>query len=94
MDGHGNYLFCLNCIVAALGVHTERLHKQRLIKQKQEYQPILHMTKSEVTQKRLVDHVLHDDDSAHTFSAWWTELDDTEVVNVQFPHERHGLAGR
>ena len=48
MDGHGNYLFCLECIVASLGVHTERLHKQRVIKQKQEQQPILQMTKHEV----------------------------------------------
>lgn len=94
MDGHGNYLFCLECIVASLGVHTERLHKQRVIKQKQEHEPILQMTKQEVMQKRLEDHVLHDDESAHTFSAWWKELDDDEVVEVQFPHERHGLAGR
>ena len=94
MDGHGNYLFCLECIVASLGVHTERLHRQRLIKQKQEHQPVLQMTKQEVTQKRLEDHVLRDDESAQTFSAWWKELDDDEVVEVQFPHERHGLAGR
>ena len=77
---------CLECIVASLGVHTERLHKQRVIKQKQEHQLILQMTKHEVMQKRLEDHVLHDDDSAHTFSAWWKELDGDEVVEVQFPH--------
>ena len=94
MDGHRNYLFCLKCIVASLAVHTERLHKQRLIKQKQEHQPVLQMTKQEVTQNRLEDYVLHDDGSAQTFSAWWKELDDDEVVDVQFPHERHGLAGR
>lgn len=23
LDRHGNYLYCLDCIVAALGVHTE-----------------------------------------------------------------------
>ena len=75
-------------------MHTERLHKQRLIKQKQEHEPIVDMTKGEVAQKRLEDYVLRDDDDVHTFSAWWKELDADEVVEVQLPHERHGLAGR
>lgn len=68
MDGHVNYLFCLECIVASLGVHTERLHKQRVIKQKQEHEPILQMTKQEVTQKRLEDYVLRDDECSHLLS--------------------------
>ena len=93
MDCHGNYLFCLDCIVATLGVHTERLHKQRLIKQKQEHQPIVQMTKKEVIEKQLEDYVLHEDESVHTFSAWWREIGEDDVVEVQYPHERHGLAG-
>ena len=32
-------------------------------------------------------------DELLTFAAWWKTLDDDEV-EVQFPHERHGLAGR
>ena len=49
------------------------------------------MTK-EVTDQRLQNYVLHSDELL-TFAAWWKTLDDDEV-EVQFPHERHGLAGR
>jgi len=94
LDAHGNFLFCEDCIVACLGVHTERLHKQRVIKQKQKQQPILEMTKREVCQKKLESHVLHEDDDLLTFSVWWRTVADEEKVEVQFPHERHGLAGR
>ena len=94
LDGHGNYLYCLDCIVAALGVHTERLHRQRLIKQRQKHQPIVEMTKEEVQQQRLEDYVIHDDEDVQTFSVWWNGVTEDEVVEVQFPHERHGLAGR
>jgi hypothetical protein len=84
----------MDCIVAALGVHTERLHKQRRIKQRQKHQPIVEMTKEEVQQRRLEDYVIHDDDDMQTFSVWWKGVAENEVVEVQFPHERHGLAGR
>ena len=69
------------------GVHCSFLMcAHRTNRQKQEHQRILQMMKHEVMQKRLEDHVLHDNESAHTFSAWWKELDD-KVVEVQFPHE-------
>ena len=55
LDGHGNYLYCLDCIIAALGVHTERLHRQQLIKQRQKHQLIVEMTKEQVQQQRLED---------------------------------------
>ena len=29
-----------------------------------------------------------------TFGAWWKTLDDDKVVEVQYPHEHHGLAGK
>ena len=43
--------------------------------------------------------MLHDDDDDDnddilTFGAWWKLVDDDEIVEVQFPHERHGLAGK
>ena len=88
----GNYLCCLDCIVAALGVHTERLHRQHMIKQRQKHQPIVEMRKEEVEQQRLEEYVLRDDDDVQTFSVWWKEVAKEEVVEVQFPHERHGLA--
>ena len=52
------------------------------------------MTKGEVCQKRLESYVLHDDEAIQTFAAWWKTLADDETVEVQYPHERHGLAGR
>ena len=95
LDAHGNFLFCEDYIVACLDVHTERLHKQRIIKRKQKQQPIVEMTKGEVSEKRLESYVLHgDDEDLLTFAVWWRTLDDDQEVEVQYPHERHGLAGR
>ena len=52
------------------------------------------MTK-DVVEKRLENFVLHDpDDEMLTFGAWWKTVDDDEMVDVQYPHERHGLAVR
>ena len=34
------------------------------------------------------------EDEVLTFAAWWKTVDKDEVVEVQYPHERHGLAGR
>ena len=52
------------------------------------------MTKKEVIEQKLEDYVLHDDDEVQTFGAWWKTVDSDEVVEVQYPHERHGLAGK
>ena len=38
--------------------------------------------------------MLHDVDVNMTFDAWWKTVDDDEVLEVQYPHEHHGLAGR
>lgn len=51
------------------------------------------MSKKEVIEKNLTDFVLSEDDTL-TFGAWWKTLDDDDMVEVQYPHERHGLAGR
>ena len=58
---------------------------------------MVEMRKEEVEQQRLEEYVLHDDDDdddVQTFSVWWKGVAKDEVVEVQFPHERHGLAGR
>ena len=53
------------------------------------------MTKKNVVEKRLENFVLHDvEDGMLTFEVWWKTVEDDEVVEVQYPHERHGLAGR
>ena len=38
--------------------------------------------------------MLHNDDDMLTFEAWWKLVDDDEVVEVQYPHEHHGLTGK
>ena len=35
-----------------------------------------------------------DDGEMCTFEMWWKSLDEDEDVEVKFPYERHGLAGR
>ena len=88
-------MYCEDCIVSCLGVHTERLCKQWDIKRRQKHQPVVTMSKREVRQQKLESYVLHDaDDEALTFSQWWQMVADDEDVEVQFPYERHGLAGR
>ncbi len=93
VDGYGNLIFCRDCIVASLGVHTTRLQNQRAIKQKQSHSPVIEMAKKEVIEQHLTDFVLSDDDTL-TFGVWWKTLDADEMVEVQYPNERHGLAGR
>ena len=95
IDAHGNLLFYRDCPVTCLDVHTTRLQRQRLIKQKQKDEPIVEMTKDNVVEKRLENFVLHDlEDEMLTFDAWWKTVEGDEVVEVQYPHECHGLAGR
>ena len=60
IDTHSN-LFCQDCLVACLDVHTTWLQCQRLIKQKQKDQPIVEITKHNVVEKRLVLHDLEDE---------------------------------
>ena len=83
--------FCRECLVSCLGIHTTRITRQRVIKQKQKDQPIVELTKKEVAEKH---YVLHNDDDMLTFGAWWKLVDDDEVVEVQYPHEHHGLTGK
>lgn len=52
------------------------------------------MTKAEVEEKKLTAFVLHDDDDLVTFAVWWKSLANSEEVEVQYPQDRHGLAGR
>ena len=47
-----------------------------------------------MAEKHLEDYVLHNDDDMLTFGAWWKLVDDDEVVEVQYPHEHHGLTGK
>lgn len=51
------------------------------------------MTKKEVIEEKLTNNVIRDDGTL-TFGVWWKTLDDDDTVDVQYPHERHGLAGK
>ena len=66
------------------------------MKQRQKEQPIVEMAKREVVEKNLVDHVLRDDDDDDdlTFARWWKLKQDDDMIEVQYPHDRHGLAGK
>ena len=84
MDGQGNLLFCQQCIIACFGVQSERLHAQRVIKQKQNNQPVLMMTKNNVQEQRVEQYVLHSFEDMQTFSKWWKGLDTPEVIVPSF----------
>ena len=72
-----------------------RLHKQREIKKHQTQHPIEVMTKEEVERDRLQSFVLYDrEEESTTFARWWRSLSGSDVVEVKFPYERHGLAKR
>ncbi len=46
-------------------------------------------------EQKLEDYVLHDnEDDMLTFGVWWKTVDDEDVLEMQYPPERHGLAGR
>ena len=95
-DVHGNYLYCLACIVSNLGVHTERLPRQREIKVNQCQEPAITLAKREVIEKKLQSFMLYPmvNDICGGISDWWDTLLDDDTVEVKYPHERHGLAGR
>ena len=79
--------------MASLDVHTTRIQRQRLIKQQQNLNPVVEMKKKTVIESKLTAHVVNDDETL-TFGSWWKTLDDDDLVEVQYPHEQHGLAGR
>ena len=93
-DSLGNYLYCAACIHAALGVSKDRLTRQRNIKCKQSQQPTVDMVKSEVEEKRLGSYVIMPANVQASFKNWWRSRSPSAIVQVRFPHERHGNAGR
>ena len=96
-DAHGNYLYCYDCILHHLRIHSERLSRQRQIKVRQCQQPILSMTKKEAADQKLLPYVLYptDDDFAGTsYTTWWDSLSDSDEVEVKYPYEQHGLKGK
>ena len=52
------------------------------------------MTRSEVESEHLSQYVVMPQGCNLSFMAWWKSLNSTSTVTVQFPHERHGHAGK
>ena len=93
-DSMGNYLFCGECVRKMFHVSSQRLSRQRRIKQSQNQEPTKEMKKSEVEQERLSDYVVMPQDCEINFLVWWRSLNDDDKVTVRYPHERHGNAGK
>lgn len=90
-DALGNYRFCQTCITSVLEIGTQRLSHQRTIKCRQVLLPLVTMTKSDIINKHLEKAVVMPD-GEDNFKKWWPSLVDTDIVNVRYPHESHGLA--
>ena len=93
-DPMGNYLYCAACICASLRISKQRLARQRHIKRQQSQQPLVEMTKAAVEREDLGQYVVMPSDLEIAFKQWWRSLDSTVLVNVKYPHERHGNAGK
>lgn len=93
-DSLGNYLYCNSCIQSALCVSKDRLAKQRNIKRQQSQVPIVDMTKAEIEKQRLSAYVLMPEMVETAFNKWWRSMEPSATIQVRFPHERHGNAGK
>ena len=54
----------------------------------------MQLPKREVEQRRLVDYALQDDECDLTFTQWWKPKGEDDIIEVQYPHQRHRLAGK
>ena len=55
---------------------------------------MVNKTKSDVNNQKLSAFVLMPDTILMFFNTWWDSLPDDHVVDVRYPHERHGLEGK
>ena len=71
-----------------------RLSRQRSIKKRENTEPLRSMTKSEVEEERLSERVVMPQGCETSFIKWWKTLLATSTVDVHYPHQRHGNAGK
>ena len=84
--------YCQACISETLQVNgSQRLARQRTIKRRQALIPLLSMTKSDVISNHLEEKAVMPE-GQDNFKEWWPTLTETDIVNVHYPHESHGLA--
>lgn len=60
-----------------------RLHK---VKQQQHMQPVQEMSKQEVHDSTLREHVVMPEEVQDSLAQWWTTLREDERVTVRYPH--------
>ena len=87
-DALGNYKYC---ILQTLDIGSQRLARQRSIKQREAHTPFKHMSKSEVIIDRLQSFVVMPE-GTENFMQWWDTVQNTDQVKVRYPHEQHGLS--
>lgn len=92
LDGHGNYVYCHEYIMAYINVGSQRLTHQRKIKQELSQHTVITKSKGEVSQLKLEKYVILL--SADISLKWWQELCDDDDVEVRYPHEQHRLWGK
>ena len=90
----GNYLFCQQCITAALQISKQRLARQRCVKRNQYQKPVVETSKENATAEKLESFVLMPDELDTAFVKWWDSVPAAHIVRVRYPYERHGLAGK
>ena len=93
-DTAGNYLYCCTCVRMALGISKQRIARQRAVKRQQNAKPIVKMSKSDVEKQDLSTHVVMPPSVEESFNKWWRTLEAASLVDVRYPHERHGNAGK
>lgn len=80
-------------MIAYIRVGSQRLARQRKIKQELCLHPVITESKREVASLKLEKFVVLPSDDTN-FKRWWRYLDDNEDVEVNYPHEKHGLQGK
>ena len=88
-DSIGNYLFVVHAFMLLLSISKTRLARQRSIKQQLYQHPVVEMMKAQVEEQQ---YIIMPDGVKSSFKLWWRSLCVTTVVNVRFPHTKHGNA--
>ena len=93
-DPMGNYFFCAKCTCASFNILERRLTRQRNVKRQQSQLPVVTTKMFDVVEQRLGDYVVMPPSIEQPFLRWWRSLSDSVDVEVRFPHDHHGNAGK
>lgn len=86
-DIHGNYLFCVSCIIETLNVHSSRLHRLRKIKQEQANTITRRVKKKDVRTEQIQNIV--PSLNVKSILEWWTNLKNDSFVELRDPPKLH-----